>query len=95
MELFFLAVIGAVLGTGVRYALPLRQNYGITVTIAAGAAAATLSAALLELAGMRWDHPLIWVIALALAVIVPAAIALTLARRREREYQQTLRTVAG
>ncbi|MGO2659656.1 hypothetical protein [Mycetocola reblochoni] len=95
MELFFVAVIGAVLGAAVRYVLPLRENYGVTVTVATGTAAATLSAAVLELAGLRWDNPLLWIIALVLSVAVPAGIALALSRRREREYAALLSTVAG
>ncbi|MGO3885262.1 MAG: hypothetical protein ACTJHU_03100 [Mycetocola sp.] len=95
MELFFIGVIGLVLGTFVRYILPLRENYGVTVTIATAGAVATLSSALLEVAGLTWDNPWIWVISLVLAVVIPGAIALLLGRRRESEYRHTLSTVAG
>lgn len=84
MELLFIALGGAILGTAARYALPGRAMHGVTLLPAIGTITAMVVWVALTWLGWAWDGGWIWVAALVASAIVPAVVGLVIAPRRER-----------
>jgi hypothetical protein len=82
MEMLFVVLGGLLLGIGVYYLLPGKDNYGAALLPAAAGAATAAVWAGLTWAGWKFDGGWIWVIALAAAVAASALIGLVLARVR-------------
>ena len=82
MELLFVAVIAAVLGIGVRYAIPGHDLHGVLLVPAVATAAGMAVWVALLWAGLSFDGGWIWVASLAAAIVASAAVALLLPRRR-------------
>ncbi len=82
MELLFVTLGGAVLGLGLRYALPGRERYGVLLLPGVGAVVASVVWAALTWAGWKFDGGWIWVVSLAAAAIVSVIVALQVSRVR-------------
>ncbi|MFG6476341.1 hypothetical protein ACFXP7_08100 [Microbacterium sp. P06] len=91
MQIALALLTAAVVGIGVHFALPHRQNRGVMVAPAIAAAVGTIVWAALTWAGVGIDNPWIWLAAIVvpLVIAVPAVLALSRARvrgdQRERE----------
>lgn len=85
MELLFVTLGGAILGTAARYALPRRQFYGSVLVPAIGAAVAAVVWVGLTWLGWAWDGGWIWAVALVVAGLVSVASVLLIGPRRERD----------
>ena len=72
------AVIGALIGLGLRYLIPGRAQYGLLLLPAAGAAAVCVTWAIGAWAGLSHEAVWIWLIAFSIASIVCIALAKTL-----------------
>jgi hypothetical protein len=90
MELLFVTLGGLILGFAARYALPRREETGVVVAPAIGAAVAAVAWVALTWAGLAWDGGWIWVISLVLAGLASAATELILGRRRAQADEQLL-----
>jgi len=77
------AVIGALIGLGLRYLIAGRSHYGLLVLPAAGAGAVCLTWAIGAWAGLSHEAVWIWLIAFSIASIVSIAIARILPPKRE------------
>lgn len=77
------AVIGALIGLGLRYLIAGRSQYGLLVLPAAGAGAVCLTWAIGAWAGLSHEAVWIWLIAFSIASIVSIAIARILPPKRE------------
>lgn len=86
MELLFVFVIGAGLGTIARYSLPRRLSHGAFLIPALGAGVAMAIWVALTWAGgtswLAWDAGWIWLITLAVTVGAVLAVDLILGARR-------------
>lgn len=82
METIYVVVVGAGIGTILRYILPGRETYGILLLPALGAAVtAAIWVGLLWL-GLTFDGGWIWVASLGGAALICTAVALLLSRSR-------------
>jgi uncharacterized membrane protein YeaQ/YmgE (transglycosylase-associated protein family) len=84
------AVIGALIGLGLRYLIPGRQQYGLLLLPVAGAAAVCVTWAVGAWAGLSHEAVWIWLIAFSVASIVCIAIARALPPRREQADAELL-----
>ena len=84
MELLFATLGGAILGLGLRYALPKHDAFGALLLPAVGAAASAAVWAALTWAGWKFSGGWIWVVALAAGAIIAALVGILLARSRTR-----------
>ncbi|RZS57504.1 hypothetical protein EV141_1217 [Microcella putealis] len=84
------AVIGALIGLGLRYLLPGRSQYGLLVLPAAGGAAVCVTWAIGAWAGLTHEAVWIWLIAFSIATIVSIAIARILPPKREQADAELL-----
>lgn len=69
MELLFITLGGAILGLIARYSLSHRENHGVALVPAIGAAVAAVVWVALTWAGLPWDGGWIWVISLAVTAL--------------------------
>jgi uncharacterized membrane protein YeaQ/YmgE (transglycosylase-associated protein family) len=90
MELFFICLIGAVIGLIARYVLPERQRHGTILIPAIGTAAAAVVWVALTWVGMRWNDGWIWTITVALTVIIAFAATLLIGEGRKRSDEKLL-----
>lgn len=95
MELVYVTVIGAAIGTLLRYLLPGRSTYGIAVLPALGAAVTAAVWAALVWLGFTFDGGWIWVISLGAAAVGCAVVALLLSRTRTEADARQLHVLAG
>lgn len=70
MELLFITLGGAILGLIARYTLAHRENHGVVLVPAIGAAVAAVIWVGLTWAGLAWDGGWIWVISLVVTAVV-------------------------
>ncbi|WP_374946507.1 hypothetical protein [Agreia sp.] len=84
MELLFITLTGAILGLVARYSLSHRENHGVALVPAIGAAVAAVVWVGLTWAGLSWDGGWIWVISLVVtaAVVVIADPLIGIYRER-------------
>jgi hypothetical protein len=78
------AVIGAVIGLGLRYVIAGRSQYGLLLLPAAGAAAVCVTWSIGVWAGLSHEAVWIWLISFSIASIVCIALAKALPPRREQ-----------
>ena len=64
MELFYVTVLGAVIGATLRYLLPGRGSYGFALLPAVGAASTAVIWEALTWMGLKYDGGWIWAIAI-------------------------------
>ena len=95
MELLFVAIGGAILGSIARYTLPRRGTQGAVLVPAIGTAAAGVVWVALTWAGLAWDGGVIWWITLALSAATSAAAAILIGRRRETADSRRLSELTG
>jgi predicted phage tail protein len=95
MELVYVTVIGAAIGTLLRYVLPGRETYGIVLLPALGAAVTAAVWVSLVWLGFTFDGGWIWAISLGAATVVSAGVALALARARSAADLRQLHVLAG
>lgn len=95
MELLFVALGGTCLGIAARYALPLRQNHGVTVVPAVGTVVAAVVWVALTWLGWAWDGGWIWVVSLVVAALASAGTALWLGKRRDAADKHRLQELGG
>lgn len=90
MELFFVALGGAILGLAARYSLPHRTTQGWALLPAAGTAVASVLWVVLTWVGLKWDEGWIWWISLGLTAVAVVVLDIVLSRRRLRADQLML-----
>ena len=95
MELVYVTVIGAAIGTLLRYVLPGRSTYGIALLPALGAATTAAVWVGLVWLGFTFDGGWIWAISLGAAALVCALTATLLHRTRTASDAQRLHVLAG
>ncbi|TXK19618.1 hypothetical protein [Homoserinibacter sp. GY 40078] len=95
MEIVFVTVIGAGLGGLIRYLIPGRQNYGIALLPAIGAAAAVAVWALLVWLGWPFDGGWIWTVSITAATAASVIVALALPRARDAADAHRLHELTG
>jgi phosphotransferase system glucose/maltose/N-acetylglucosamine-specific IIC component len=93
MELFFVALGGAVLGLAARYLLPRRTTQGWVLVPAIGTAVASVVWVALTWLGWKWDGGWIWWVALGLAAVAAFTTDIVLSRRRSRSDQRMLHSL--
>jgi hypothetical protein len=84
MELLFITLGGAILGLIARYTLPHRDNHGVALVPAIGAAIAAVLWVGLTWAGLPWDGGWIWVITLVATGAAVAVLDPIIGRNRGR-----------
>jgi len=96
MELLFVVLISAILGTVARYALRGRETYGAALLPAISAAVSALVWVGL-LWGLNWqfDGGWIWVASLIAGPVVAIVVGATLPRRRREADQALLSRLTG
>ena len=94
MELLFVALAGALLGLGARYALPHRHTHGSALIPAVGVSAACLLWVGLTWAGFAWDGGWIWWITLAGTAVLVTGVDLLLGRVRTAHDEKLLASLA-
>ena len=94
MELLFVTLGGAILGLGLRYALPGHDRYGVLLLPAVGAVVASIVWAALTWAGWKFDGGWIWVVSLVAAAVVPAIVALQVSRARRIGDENLLQSLS-
>jgi ABC-type branched-subunit amino acid transport system permease subunit len=87
VELFFVALGGAVIGLAARYSLPRRTTQGWALVPALGTAVASAVWVALTWLGLQWDGGWIWWISLGLAAVASVAAHIMLSNRRMRSDQ--------
>lgn len=90
MELFFVALGGAILGLAARYTLPHRMTQGAVLLPAVGTAAAAVFWVVLTWLGLKADAGWIWWLSLGLTAATVVVVDIMLARRRIRADQLML-----
>jgi uncharacterized membrane protein len=95
VELLFVTVIAAFIGLAVRYALPGRQSYGITLLPAVDAAVTSTIWVALVWAGLHFDGGWIWVLSLVGGGVVTLVAGLLLPRSRRHSDERLLHTLSG
>lgn len=94
MELLFVLIAAAGVGTIARYALPGRQSYGVLLLPAIGVGVSAVTWSILTWLGFPFDGGWIWVFTLALAALGSAAVGWMLPRRRRESDERTLAAAA-
>ncbi|MFP7760961.1 hypothetical protein [Marisediminicola sp. LYQ85] len=96
MELLFVAVGAAIIGTIVRYTVPGRDSHGTALIPAVAVVTASILWSAFTWAGWAFDGGWIWTITLTATVAVTLAVAFLLPRRRRaadaRELDRLSRT---
>lgn len=82
MELVYVTVVGAGIGTLLRYVLPHRDTYGVALLPAVGAAATALVWVGMLWLGFGFDGGWIWAGSLLAAALASLVVALVLGRTR-------------
>jgi hypothetical protein len=95
VELVYVTVIGAGIGTVVRYILPNRSTYGILLLPAIGAAVTAAVWVGLLWAGWTFDGGWIWVVSLAAGTLASVFAGLLIPRARASADERTLHTLSG
>jgi hypothetical protein len=95
MELLYVTVIGAAIGTIVRYLLPGRHGYGMFLLPAVGAAATAIVWVSLVWLGLKFDGGWIWVASLTAAGAASILVALLVVRGRKTADQRMLHHLSG
>ncbi|MFG6445281.1 hypothetical protein ACFXQA_08380 [Microbacterium sp. P07] len=88
MQIALALLIAAVVGIGVHFALPHRQNRGVMVAPAIAAAVGTIVWAALTWAGVGIDNPWIWLAAIVVPLVIAVPVVLALSRTRVRGDQR-------
>lgn len=78
------AVIGALIGLGLRYLIAGRQQYGLLLLPAAGAAAVCVTWVIGIWSGLSHEAVWIWLMSFSIASIVCIALAKVLPPKREQ-----------
>jgi hypothetical protein len=84
MELLFITLGGAILGLIAHYTFAHRENHGVALVPAIGAAFAAVIWVALTWAGLPWDGGWIWVISLVLTAVVVGIVDPLIGVYRER-----------
>lgn len=84
MQILYAIAIAAVIGVIVRFSLPHRGSYGISLLPAVSGAVAAVAWALLTWIGWDWSVVGIWLISLGAALVAALLIALGLPPLRRR-----------
>jgi hypothetical protein len=95
MELLYVTVLGAAIGTIIRYVLPGRHGYGMFLLPAVGAAATAIVWVSLVWLGLKFDGGWIWVAALGAAGVASIAVALLVVRGRKNADARLLHHLSG
>jgi hypothetical protein len=82
MELVFVVIIAASLGTIIRYILPSRHSHGVMLLPAVAAAVSAVVWVALLWFGFTFDGGWIWVASLAASVVAPIVVGLRLPKSR-------------
>ncbi|AJM77330.1 hypothetical protein [Rathayibacter toxicus] len=90
MELFFVTLVGAVLGLIARYSLPRRQLHGSALVPMLGASIASVVWVGLMWAGLGGNRGLMWLITLLVVAGAVVMIDLSLGRHRQRRDDASL-----
>ncbi|BDZ55962.1 hypothetical protein [Agromyces marinus] len=94
MELLFVALGGAILGLGARYAVPRRRFHGVVLVPAVGTGVAAVVWVALTWLGMPWDGGWIWVVSLVASAAAAVGVAYLVGRRREDDDARTFERLA-
>jgi hypothetical protein len=95
MELLYVTVIGAAIGTIVRYVLPGRRGYGIFMLPAVGAATTAIVWVSLVWLGQKFDGGWIWAASLGAAGVVSILVAIFVVRGRKTADARLLHHLSG
>lgn len=95
MELLYVTVVGAAIGTLLRYVLPGRRSYGILLLPAVGAAVTSTVWVALVWLGLTFDGGWIWVISLVSGGLAALASALLLTRYRATADARYMHQLSG
>ena len=95
MELLYVTVIGAAIGTVVRYVLPGRHGYGLFMLPAVAAAVTAIVWVALVWVGLKFDGGWIWVAALGASGVASILVALLVVRGRKHADQRLLHHLSG
>jgi hypothetical protein len=90
MELLFVIVIAAGIGTVLRYVLPSRGTYGLFLLPAIAAVVTAIVWVGLLWLGWKFDGTWIWVAAVGASILAPVLVAVLLPRRREESDSRLL-----
>lgn len=95
MELLFVTIIGAGIGTILRYIIPGRHAYGALLAPAVGGAVAAAVWSGLTWLGWKFDGGWIWVVSLVAAGLAALAVELILPRVRQQADARMLHQLSG
>ncbi len=95
MELLFVLVIAAGIGTVLRYVLPARRTYGVFLLPGIATVAAAIVWVSLLWLGWTFDGTWIWVASLSAAFLAALAAGIALPRVRRAEDERKLAKVLG
>lgn len=95
LELIWVSVIGAAIGTGARYLVPRRGTHGLLLVPAVGFVATTVLWVALVWLGWTSTEPWIWLVSFAGAVVASALTALFIGRHRVAADDERLHALSG
>ena len=95
MELAYVTVIGAAIGTLARYLLPGRRTYGMLLLPAIAAAVTAAVWVGLVWVGWTFDGGWIWAVSLAAAVAASIASAILIVRYRKTADKRLLHQLSA
>ncbi|CAN5177462.1 hypothetical protein BH11ACT3_BH11ACT3_02190 [soil metagenome] len=95
MELLYVTVIGAAIGTIVRYVLPGRRGYGLLLLPGVGAVVTAAVWVGLVWLGWKFDGGWIWVVSLVAAGVASILAALLVVRARRNADAHLLHQLSG
>jgi cyanate permease len=94
MELLFVTLISFIIGLGVRYALPGRDEYGVALLPAIAAALTAIVWVGLTWLGWKFDGGWIWVVSLAAGTVISLVLALIVPRFRRNNDDAMLQQLS-
>ncbi|MBW8870683.1 MAG: hypothetical protein JF618_00390 [Leifsonia sp.] len=95
MELLYVTVLGAAIGTLLRYVLPGRHGYGLFLLPAVGAAATAVVWVSLVWLGLKFDGGWIWVASLGAAAVASVLVSTLVVRGRKTADARLLHHLSG
>ncbi|MDQ1216078.1 hypothetical protein [Microbacterium arborescens] len=84
MQIVLAIIIGAAIGLAAEFALRGRETRGAAVAPVLGAVIAGVAWTALTWAGLAFDNPIIWVVAVVAPAVVVPAVLLLMTRARAR-----------
>lgn len=90
MELFFVFLLGAIIGLAARYFLPKRHTHGSVLIPAVGAAIACALWVALTWLGLKWDAGVIWWVTLVGTAVLVTIVDLAIGSVRDHADAERL-----